>query len=210
MDRKSEETTDSAISYIILATPLKYFYSNKIGVEITRNKAYSCFFSNQKEIYFLLYLFHFPVTINGVTMLVSDLMSKKLITVELDDKLSVVKEIFENMKIHHLLVVEFKKVFGVVSDRDLYKALSPNIGTGTETYKDVATLNKRVHQIVSRHPTVLTPNAAIEEAIDIFNMHSFSCIPIVDCEMHPLGIITIRDIIKALAGRKIFIQNICN
>ncbi|MDP1549278.1 MAG: CBS domain-containing protein [Nitrosomonas sp.] len=136
-------------------------------------------------------------------MLVSELMSTKLITVELDDKLSVVKEIFESMKIHHLLVIESKKVFGVVSDRDLYKALSPNIGTKTETFKDVATLNKRVHQIVSRNPIVLTPNATIAEAIDIFNTHTISCIPIVDHEMKPLGIITIRSILKALGEKKI-------
>ena len=136
-------------------------------------------------------------------MLVSELMSTKLITVELDNKLSVVKEIFESMKIHHLLVIESKKVFGVVSDRDLYKALSPNIGTKTETFKDVATLNKRVHQIVSRNPIVLTPNATIAEAIDIFNTHTISCIPIVDHEMKPLGIITIRSILKALGEKKI-------
>jgi len=136
-------------------------------------------------------------------MLVSELMSTKLITVELDDKLSVVKEIFENMKIHHLLVIESKKVFGVVSDRDLYKALSPNIGSRVETFKDTATLNKRVHQIVSRNPIVLTPNATIGEAIGVFNTHTISCIPIVDHEMKPLGIITIRNILKALGEKKI-------
>ena len=136
-------------------------------------------------------------------MLVSELMSTKLITVELDDKLSVVKEIFENMKIHHLLVIESKKVFGVVSDRDLYKALSPNIGSRAETFKDTATLSKRVHQIVSRNPIALTPNATIEEAIDIFNAHTISCIPIVDHEMKPLGIITIRTILRALSEKKI-------
>ncbi|MEK6736730.1 MAG: CBS domain-containing protein [Pseudomonadota bacterium] len=136
-------------------------------------------------------------------MLVSELMSTKLITVELDDKLSVVKEIFENMKIHHLLVIESKKVFGVVSDRDLYKALSPNIGSRVETFKDTATLNKRVHQIVSRNPIVLTPNATIGEAIGVFNTHTMSCIPIVDHEMKPLGIITIRNILKALGEKKI-------
>ncbi|MBA3756771.1 MAG: CBS domain-containing protein [Nitrosomonas sp.] len=125
-------------------------------------------------------------------------MSKKPITVELEDKLSVVKEIFESMKIHHILVVELKKVFGVVSDRDLYKALSPNIGTLTETPKDVATLRKQVYHIVSWHPVVLPPTATIKEVISIFNTHNFSCMPIVDHEMKPLGIITIRDIIKAI------------
>lgn len=135
-------------------------------------------------------------------MLVSELMSAKLVTIEMDDKLSVVKEIFEKIDIHHLLVIEEKKVFGVVSDRDLYKALSPSIGTMTETPKDAATLNKRVYQIMSRKPVVLGPDATIEEAIDAFNHHTISCIPIVDHEMKPLGIITIRDILKALGEKK--------
>ncbi len=135
-------------------------------------------------------------------MLVSELMNTKLITVELDDKLSTVKEIFERVNIHHLLVIESNMVFGVVSDRDLYKALSPNIGTKTETLKDAATLNKRVHQIVSRRPIVLPVNANIDEAIYIFNTHHISCIPIVDHEMKPLGIITTRSILKAMGEKK--------
>lgn len=136
-------------------------------------------------------------------MFVSELMSTRLITVELDDKLSAVKEIFESVNIHHLLVIESKMVFGVVSDRDLYKALSPNIGTKTETPKDAATLNKRVHQIVSRRPIVLPSNATIEEAVYIFNTHSISCIPIVDHAMRPIGIIATRSILKALSEKKI-------
>jgi acetoin utilization protein AcuB len=132
-------------------------------------------------------------------MLASHMMSKKLITVELEDKLSVVKDIFESMNIHHLVVVEDKKVFGVVSDRDLYKALSPNIGKMNETPKDAATLNKQVYHIVTRRPVVLTPTATIAEVINIFNANNFSCIPIADHEMKPVGIITIRDIIKSLA-----------
>ena len=34
-------------------------------------------------------------------MFVSEFMSTRLVTVEMDDRLSVVKEILENLKIHH-------------------------------------------------------------------------------------------------------------
>ncbi len=135
-------------------------------------------------------------------MLVKELMRTRLVTVEMDDKLSVVKEILERLKIHHVIVIESKQVYGVVSDRDLYKALSPNIGTITETPRDAATLNKRVYQIMSHHPIVLTPNATIEETIAVFNAHPISCIPIVDHEMQPVGIVTVRSILKVLAEKK--------
>lgn len=90
----------------------------------------------------------------------------------------------------------------MISDRDLYKALSPNIGTMTETLKDVATLNKRVHQIMSRQPIVLTANATIDEAIVVFSAHTISCIPIVDDAMKPIGIVTIRNILNILNKKK--------
>jgi len=129
-------------------------------------------------------------------------MSANVVTVELDDKLAVVKDAFENLKFHHLLVVEDLKLLGVISDRDLFKALSPNIGTSTESYKDAATLNKRVHQIMTRHPIVLDEDATIDDAIDLFNTHSISCIPIVNNDNGPVGIVSWRDVLKALQTKQ--------
>lgn len=131
-------------------------------------------------------------------MLIQDVMTKRVVTIEMDDKLSVVKDIFENSKFHHLLVIEDEKLFGVVSDRDLLKALSPNLGTMTETYKDAATLNKKVHQIMTRKPITLTPSATVKDAVNLFNTHRISCIPIVDKDFRPIGIVSWRDILKSM------------
>ena len=88
-------------------------------------------------------------------------MSKFVVTVEMDDSLRVVKEIFDNIRFHHLLVVDSDKLCGVISDRDLLNALSPNIGTVVETSRGAATLNKRVHQIMTRELVTLAPNAGM-------------------------------------------------
>ena len=131
-------------------------------------------------------------------MKVDKIMTKRLVTVKLDDSLKVVKVIFDNEGIHHLLVVESDRLFGVVSDRDLLKALSPNVGTLAETNKDALTLNKKVHQIMTSELVTLTPDAEIAEAIEIFNNYDISCIPVVDDESKPVGIVSWRDIIKAI------------
>ncbi len=135
-------------------------------------------------------------------MNVEKIMNKRVVTVEMDDSLKVVKQIFDNVRFHHLLVVASGKLFGVISDRDLLKALSPNIGTIVETTRDALTLNKRVHQIMTRKPVTLTPNAGIYDAIEIFNNHKISCIPVVDDENKPVGIISWRDILKAIKLRQ--------
>ena len=131
-------------------------------------------------------------------MSVEKIMSTTVVTVGMDDSLRVVKEIFDNTRFHHLLVVESGKLFGVISDRDLLKALSPNVGTAAETARDAASLNKKVHQIMTRKLVMLGQNAGIFDAIDIFINHNLSCIPVVDDECKPVGIISWRDILKVL------------
>lgn len=131
-------------------------------------------------------------------MLVEKIMSKPVVTVILDDTLRVVKEIFESAKFHHLLVVDEGKLYGVISDRDLLKSISPFIGTLQETVHDKFTLNKKVHQIMSRKPITLPPSADVYEAISLFNQHRISCIPIVDQESAPVGIVSWRDILRII------------
>jgi acetoin utilization protein AcuB len=134
-------------------------------------------------------------------MTIERFMSKSIVTVEMDDSLNTVKEIFDHAHFHHLLVVESGRLVGVISDRDLLKALSPYIGTTAETTKDSATLNKRVHQIMTRRPVTLKSNAKIYDAIEIFNHHNISSIPIVDDELRPIGIVSWRDILKAIVSK---------
>ncbi|MDB6098419.1 MAG: acetoin utilization protein AcuB [Gammaproteobacteria bacterium] len=131
-------------------------------------------------------------------MNVGSMMTTRVVTVEMDDRLEVVRQIFDRLNFHHLLVVdERKKLVGVVSDRDLLKALSPHVGTAAETARDLATLNKRVHQIMSRTLFTLHPHAAVDEAVQLFLGQRISCIPIVDDEFKPVGILSWRDVMKS-------------
>jgi acetoin utilization protein AcuB len=129
---------------------------------------------------------------------VRQIMTTKVVTVEMDDRLSTVKEIFDNVRFHHLLVVERGKLCGVLSDRDLLRVLSPNVGTNRETVKDAASLNKRVHQIMTRDPVTLAPDASVRQAIEVFNTHRISCIPIVGTAGEVVGLLSWRDILRAL------------
>jgi acetoin utilization protein AcuB len=129
-------------------------------------------------------------------------MTSPVVTVEMDDTLSEIKHIFDNAAFHHLLVVEGGKLFGIISDRDLFKALSPHIGTAAERNKDLATLNKKAHQILNRKPYTLLPTASLYDAIDIFNESKVSCIPVVNEQQQPVGILSWRDVMKAIGNNR--------
>lgn len=132
----------------------------------------------------------------GEVMNVETIMSKPVASVGMDDSLKTIKELLDKTHFHHLLVIESNELVGVISDRDLLKALSPNLGTAMETAKDTEILNKKAHQIMTRKPITLVPLASIHRAIEIFCNNNISCIPVVDDKNKPVGIISWRDVIK--------------
>lgn len=129
-------------------------------------------------------------------MNITEIMSTPIITVTLDNFLKEVKEIFDNNDIRHLIVIEEGTLIGIVSDRDLLKNISPYVNSHVYTTRDLATLNQRVQHILTRHPKTLTVHASVNDAIDLFNTFRIGCIPIVDDENVPLGIVTRGDIIR--------------
>jgi acetoin utilization protein AcuB len=134
-------------------------------------------------------------------MLVKDYMTTKLVTVEMDDTLETVRDIFQNTGFHHLLVVEGGSVVGVLSDRDLLRHLSPYVGTAAETSRDAATLNKHVHQIMTRKPVTLTPDSMLAEVLEKFRQKDVTCLPVVDAASNRVvGLVTWRDMLKLMSA----------
>ncbi|MBK5967559.1 CBS domain-containing protein [Thiorhodovibrio winogradskyi] len=129
---------------------------------------------------------------------IRDLMTTPVVTVEMDDTLGVVKNIFDNTHFHHLAVLEEGRIFGVLSDRDLFKALSPGVGTPAESNLDRAGLSRRAHQVMSRQPVVIEQNQGIGDALRLFEDHHVSCLPVVDQDNALVGILTWRDLLQAM------------
>ena len=133
-------------------------------------------------------------------MKIKDLMNTELITLDMDSSLSKAKELFENNKIHHLLITDDAGLLsGVMTDRDLYKHLSPTVGTSNETHRDTALMQKKLHQIMERTIITASTQQSLNEAVVLFHDNHISCLPIIDENNKPIGIITWRDILKVLA-----------
>ena len=85
-------------------------------------------------------------------MKIENLMKTALITLTMDAPLSKAKEAFDSNDIHHLLVLDDEGVLaGIITDRDLYKHLSPTVSTRQETHRDAALMQKKLHQIMARN-----------------------------------------------------------
>lgn len=133
-------------------------------------------------------------------MKIENLMSKQVISLSMDTTLSQAKKVFENNKIHHLIITDDDGLLaGLITDRDLYKHLSPTVGTNKESHRDTALMHRKLHQIMERELITAQAQQSLSEAVVLFYDNHISCLPIINKQKEPIGIITWRDILKVLA-----------
>lgn len=131
-------------------------------------------------------------------MLTGHIMTRKIVTIGLDDPVHAVRELFEQHGFHHLLVVgDSGRLAGVISDRDLLKNLSPFIGGVMERNEDRSLLKRRVHQIMRRKPITVDRNTLVSDAAVTLLQNRVSCLPVVDEDGRPIGMITRTDLLAA-------------
>lgn len=130
-------------------------------------------------------------------MQIASIMTSRVATVELDDTLRTINGIFYSAKFHHILVVENKKLIGIISDRDLFKASSPFVKTPAERPQDLARLTRKAHQIMSRELITASRDTTIAEAVQLLLDNDVSCLPVVTSDNQIEGIVTWKDLIKA-------------
>jgi len=127
-------------------------------------------------------------------MFVRDAMTRHVITISMDATLADVREIFEAAAFHHLIVTENRRVVGVLSDRDLLENLSPFVGKMSEQMRDIARLNRKVHQVMSRTLRTTSAESLLVDAGEVMIHNRISCLPVIGDGGKAAGILTIRDI----------------
>ena len=133
-------------------------------------------------------------------MTLGEIMSRHVITVGLDHELSALRRLFDEHRFHHVLVVDEGRLRGVISDRDVLREMSPFIDTLGERAQDLATLHKKAHQIMSRKLLVAHRDESIADAATRMLGHSVSCLPVVTQRGDVEGIVSWKDLIRALVG----------
>ncbi len=138
-------------------------------------------------------------------MRVEDLMTSKVFTVEQHDLIDRVFFLIHYERIRHLPVVEKGKVIGIVSDRDLYKALGPKsnsnaieapTGTGTA---ELHVIPKKVQHIMHRGVITVSRDTYASEAAAIMADNKIGALPVVDKDNKLVGILSSTDILRVFS-----------
>lgn len=125
-----------------------------------------------------------------------DIMTTRVVTISIDDRLHVAKEIFDHVGFHHLPVTDGEQLVGILTKKDMEREISPYIGLLAELPRDLLTLDRRVHQVMTRDPVHISWQLDVKEAAQIMLEKSVSCLPVVDSDKRVVGIVTWRDLLK--------------
>ena len=126
---------------------------------------------------------------NSITMMnepISTIMTTKVITVRPEDTLEAVKDILFFKQVHHIPVLEGRKLVGIVTSYDLVK-----LGKCQDDYRHI-----QVGQVMTRHVATLEPHEKIGAAAEIFLENLFHGIPIVTEDHDLVGIVTTLDVLR--------------
>ncbi len=141
-----------------------------------------------------------------ITTTVGAIMSRHVVTVSMDATVKQIQQIFARYRFHHVLVTEDEtpetegaegvRAVGVISDRDLLKTISPFVGKLAERPQDVASLQRKAHQIMTRSLVSATEETAIADAALMMLNQRVTCLPVLDQEGRCIGIVTWRDLLR--------------
>lgn len=132
---------------------------------------------------------------------VKKVMTTKLITVSEEDTLETITNIFEMHAIHHIPVVRFKEIVGMITKTDYLSYLK-----GVQLLDDVSYREIKAHEVMTTKLAKIEPLDRIQLAIELFTLNRFHALPVVEKD-ELVGIVTPHDILVQLAHQPITLKD---
>ncbi|MGD8372817.1 MAG: CBS domain-containing protein [Syntrophobacterales bacterium] len=128
-------------------------------------------------------------------MKIRDIMVTELVTLHVDEELSLASDIMNLARIRHLPIVEGDRLVGIISQRDLFKASLASVmgydyAETRDHLKSVSIREAMVENVIT-----VTPDAGIQEAGKIMLEKKIGCLPVVQ-ENRLVGMVTETDILR--------------
>ena len=126
-------------------------------------------------------------TIVGPTE-VADVMTAKVVTLSPHHSFSEVANLMNDRYFRHCVVVDARgQIVGVISDRDILRALARNPNARS----------KSLDQIMTHNPVTVRRNTPIAEAVRKIVSKRINCLPVVEEDGSVCGIVTSTDLLKS-------------
>ncbi len=131
-------------------------------------------------------------------MLVTNWMSKNVITVDENDSMHDAMKLLKEHDIRMLPVMKKGKLIGIVTDRDLKRA-SASDATTLDVHELLYLITQiKVKNIMTRDVITVPPDFTVEETTLVLQKNKISGAPVVDSDGQLVGTITQTDLFRVL------------
>ncbi|MDU8885214.1 CBS domain-containing protein [Yeosuana sp. MJ-SS3] len=130
-------------------------------------------------------------------MPISEIMTKKVITLSTKDNLETAELLFKKNKIRHIPVVKNDTIIGMLSYTDLLRISFADAVYDDEEIDTVVYNMFTIEQVMVKNITCVSPNTTVKEVAEILTSKEFHALPVVD-NNKLVGIVTTTDLIKYL------------
>lgn len=129
---------------------------------------------------------------------VSTIMSKHVISIQLDDSLAEAHRLIRKHHIRHLPVVHGQQLVGIISKTDLNRLTFSSIFAGEGDTDEAVFDMLTIKQVMSHKPRAIKEDDTIKHVAEILSKEEFHALPVVssDDESKLVGIVTTTDVIK--------------
>lgn len=129
---------------------------------------------------------------------ISEIMTKKVITLKRGDSLETAERLFKTKKIRHIPVVHNEHILGMLSYTDLLRISFADAVYDTDMDVDTVVYNMfTIEQVMAKNLVSVSSNTTIKEVAEILSKREFHALPIVDNTIL-VGIVTTTDLINYL------------
>ncbi|HEV8640199.1 MAG TPA: CBS and ACT domain-containing protein [Methylomirabilota bacterium] len=129
-------------------------------------------------------------------MRVADVMQSKIVTISSQTTVPVAERLMHEHGVHHLPVVDNGLLLGIVSARDLARAL-PSPATSLARHEVTSLLDRvTAKEIMSRPVIVVEPSRTLEDAVRLLRVEGISALAVTDAG-RLVGLLTEADVLDA-------------
>lgn len=129
---------------------------------------------------------------------ISAIMTKNVLTVNLNDELSDVVNTLKKHKIRHIPVIDGSEVVGIISRTDINRLTFGSLFENQEGADEAVLTMLSVSQVMTDKPRLVRIDSTVKDVAEIFAAEEFHALPVVDDKETLVGIVTTTDIIKYL------------
>jgi len=127
----------------------------------------------------------------------SEIMNRSLVTVDKHASLRRARRILDQHRIRHLLVVDGKRLVGIITDRDLRQAAPSSKSPLTIGEREEFMDELKVVEVMSRRLITASPDTTVREAAKVMVAEKIGCLPVVNGNQL-VGIVTETDLLEML------------